>query len=252
MAAIDLEGATAKIISVYRELIAERYQFEKINATQTLSPNITPEMVQHICSFFLNDVYPDYQKRIEIEHAFHTLSGYVNQPKKAIGLFGSITGAIFIFGKHLPAAINAGVVSLQSFLDARKLEHAILTNAESLNLHQNINRNTVLQCIAQLPQSELKKFVADSKNMFRLLSDSLLLEKTIRIIDMVIQKMKSKPKVYSVEDVKGITFGKTILENGLNVFKNYPAATKEELAQIIYQTEMNFIAELPSLTAKIK
>lgn len=241
---INSELVIDKIIELYRELIDERYQFEKIKATQVLSPEISSEMVASIRSFFLEEVYPNYQKRKEIELAFHTLSSYVNQPKKALGLFGSVTGALFIFGRHLPAAINAGIVTLQSFLDARKLEHAILANAAKLNLQENIQQEDVLQCIAMLPRPDLEKFIADSKNMFRLMSDTILLEKTIKIIDMVISKMKSRTKIYPPEDVQGIQLGKNILTSGLQIFKNYPDKVKDELAQIIYQTEMNFVAQL--------
>lgn len=232
------------IVNVYRGLIGSRYEYEVLLAEGKLKKGITPEIVVSIKSFFLNDVYPDAAKRHQIEAAFETLGSYVSQPAKAMGLFGSVTSAIFIFGRHLPAAINAGVVTLQSFLEARKLEHKILDAAKSQFLQADLTEEDMKRCIASLPQKDLETFIKDVKEMFALMSNTELLEKTIRIINMVIDKMKSKPHLYSKEEVKGIELGRNILQSGLDLFKNYDNKLKLHIAETIYDVEMSFIKSL--------
>jgi len=232
------------IIDVYRGLIGSRYDYDILLAEGKLKKDISPEIVLSIKNFFLNDVYPDAAKRNQIEAAFETLGSYVSQPAKAMGLFGSVTSAIFIFGRHLPAAINAGVVTLQSFLEARKLEHKILKAAKDNFLQKDLTQEDMKRCIAAIPQQELQAFIKDVKEMFLLMSDTELLEKTIRIIDMVIDKMKAKPKLYSAEELAGITLGRNILHNGLNLFKNYNPKLKKAIAETIYDIEMSFINSL--------
>jgi len=231
---------------VYRQLIAERYNYAALKSSKIIPRYITEEMVDSIRDFFLNDVYPDMEKREKIEEAFETLNNYVSQPAKAFGLFGSVAGALRTFGRHLPAAINAGVVTLQSFLDARRLENKILEAAHQNQLKQSLTLEDLKKCIVNIPRSELENFLRDVEQMFLLMSDTQLLQKTLRIIDMVIERMKSKPKLYSEKEIAGIELGRNILQNGLNLFKNYDLETRKVIARTIYDVEMSFINNLYS------
>jgi hypothetical protein len=232
------------IIETYRQLIASRYEFEKLSTQHVLPKQIDEEMIKNIRNFFLMDVYPDAVKRQQVEAAFETLGSYVNQPKKAMVLFGSVASALFIFGRHLPLAINAGVVTLQSFLDARKMETNILKAAKENFLEENLTVEGLKHCIANIPEKDLKDFIKQVKEMFYLMSNTELLDKTIKIIDMVIDKMKSKPELYPSNDVNGILLGRNILQNGLNLFKGLNTEKRKEIADAVYQIEIAFIDSL--------
>lgn len=232
------------IIEAYRQLIASRYQYETLSTQHVLPKQIDEEVLINIRNFFLNDVYPDAAKRHQVEAAFETLGSYVSQPKKAMALFGSVASALFIFGRHLPAAINAGVITLQSFIDARKMETKILKAAKDNFLKENLTVDELKLCIANIPAYELKDFVKQVKEMFYLMSNTELLEKTIKIIDMVIDKMKSKPELYPSTDVDGILLGRNILQNGLNLFKGLNTEKRKEIADAVYNIEIAFIDSL--------
>jgi hypothetical protein len=240
------EALITKLIEVYRELIRTRYQYEILLRDGKLPDNVDKKIVDSVRNFFLNDVYPNAEKRKTIETAFETLGNYVNQPAKAMVLFGSMASAVFIFGRHLPAAINAGIITLKSFLDARNLENKILNAAAGSRLDEHLTMEDLQKCIVHIPQNELELFISNVQEMFLLMSNTELLDKTIRIMDMVVDKMKSKPKLYSKSEINGILLGKDILEHGLNIFKGYPDKIKNEIAQTIYNVEMSFINELYS------
>ena len=240
------EKYLSQILEVYRQLINERYQYEALNNAGKLSKNIDRKIVNSIRGFFLNDVYPEADKRKKIEKSFETLSNYTKHPAKAFGLFGSVTSAIFIFGKHLPSAINAGIVTLQSFVDARHLEEKVIYAAKNNYKGQLLSLDDMKQCIKTIPKEDLEKFINDIREMFLLLSNSELLEKTIRIIEMVIEKMRSKPNLYPKHEVEGIILGKSILVSGFNIFNSYPDKLKKEISDTIYDVEMSFINELYS------
>jgi hypothetical protein len=235
-----------KLIEVYRELIRTRYQYDLLLREGMLPRSIDKKMVDAIRNFFLNDVYPDAAKRKTIESAFAVLGSYVNQPAKAIALFSSMASALFIFGRHLPAAINAGIITLKSYLDARHLENKILTAAAQNQLDENLTLEDLKKCIVYIPKEELELFISNVQEMFLLMSNTELLEKTIRIMEKVVNKMKSKPTLYSADEVKGIMLGIDILKHGMEIFKEYPDRTKYEIAQTIYNVEMSFINNLYS------
>lgn len=240
------DALISRMIEIYRELIRSRYQYEVLCQSGKLSASISRQMVDDIRNFFLNEVYPDVQKRRSIEQAFEILGSYVHQPAKAMTLLGSMASALFIFGRHLPAAINAGLTTLKSFLDARHLEQTIIKAAREHGINEQATVEDLKQCIVRIPKREIVQFIGDVRDMFILMSNTELLEKTIRIMEMVISKMHSKPHLYPPHEIEGINLGKNILISGLNLFKGLSDTQKTEIARTIYDVEMSFIEELYS------
>jgi hypothetical protein len=240
------EDLVSHIIDIYRELISQRYQYEILKNYGILPQHIDKEIVDNIRNYFLNDVYPESKKRLQIEQAFETLGNYTKQPTKVFGLFGSVATSVIIFGRHLPKAINAGIITLQSFIDARQLEHQIIYASKRKYKDKLITTDEMKMCIVEVPKADIEKFVNDIREMFLLMSNTELLSKTIKIIDLVIDKMKSKPNIYPQNEVNGIILGRNILKNGYQLFNKYPESIKNEIANTIYNVEMSFINDLYS------
>ena len=103
------------IIIGYREWIAERYEFDSLTGnydTQTL----TGSQIESIRRFFLEYVYPDIEKRNQLNEAFESLDEYIKNPRKLFSLISTSAGLLFKYGRDLPKILNAAIKTLRSFL----------------------------------------------------------------------------------------------------------------------------------------
>ncbi len=236
------------LIDKYRELINERYQYDTLQALEVEVPDsITPDVVEGLRYFFLHSVYPEAKQRHELEAAFATLSGYVNQPSKVFGLIGNMASAIFVFGRHLPRAVKAGIISLESFLAAQRLEGYLLKGAQDENLSIPISQDEFMLCLAAIPQKQMDKFIRDVYQLFQTMTDTVLLEKTIKILHSVIKRMKKRPRTYPPDEIAGIKLGIDILQAGHDLFHQWDDDLKQTVAKEILANEQRFLAQVYGL-----
>ena len=74
--------------------------------------------------------------------------------------------------------------------------------------------------IAQIPKKDADEFREQVIKLFEVLSKRELLEKVQDVMQHVIEKMESKPRLYSQQEVAGIKLGYGIIEKGKELFMN--------------------------------
>jgi hypothetical protein len=232
------------IIYKFREMVNKRYLYADLIIRFQLSPCITEQVVEEVKAYFLETIYPPAQKRYELEDAFKELATYMKQPKKIWGLFGNMAGAILKFGRHFIQALKAGFASLDSFIGAKNFEKSLANLANKLGIEPNMSDEEFEDCIYQLPREEIEQFIKDVHSLFGAMTNTKLLEKTISILDNVVETMKSKPNTYPSKDVDGILLGRELLKQGLDLFSKYDEDTKKEMVAFIYKNEMWFIDQV--------
>ena len=67
-----------------------------------------------------------------------------------------------------------------------------------------------------------------------------LIDKTIHILDNVVDTMRSKPRIYPQKEVDGILLGRDILQSGFDLFSKHDEATRQFMVEFIYKNEMWF------------
>lgn len=232
------------IITKFREMVDKRYIYSDLVLRFDLPECITEEVVGEVKGYFMNTIYPTAQKRYELEDAFKELATYMKQPKKIWGLFGNMAGALLKFGRHFVVALRAGFSSLDSFIGAKNFEKSLATLANKLGIEPYMSDDEFEDCLYQLPREEIEKFISDVYRLFEAMTNTRLLEKTISILDNVVQTMKSKPNTYPARDVDGILLGRELLQQGLNLFIKYDEHTKKEMVNFIYKNEMWFVEQV--------
>ena len=238
------ETQDVHIINKFREMVERRYQFDDLKNRYTLPPQITEDVIKEIQNYFLSSIYPPADKRKELEEAFKNLALYVRQPRKIWGLFGDMARALFKFGRHFFQALKAGMDSLDTFVSAKNFEESMARIANKNGIQPPMTDEDFEDCLYQLPRHEVEKFINEVRNLFGAMVNTVLLKKTLDILEHVIQTMEKNPKVYPKEDVDGIRLGKSLLEEGYRIFLKYDEPTKNAIVEFILQNELWFIDQV--------
>ena len=240
----DTDEMADYIILKYRELIVKRYDYNIMSNSLNLPGELTPAVIKDVRNYFLNSIYPTPEKRKQIEEAFKTLGSYTSQPTKIWRLLGNMTSAVFKFGRHFPAALKAGFVSLQSFLDAKKLEKALYEAACSNDYKIPMSDEEFNSCIAKISRKDALDFLNTVKSLFRSLTNVELLEKTISILESVTQKMRQYPHIYSEYEVEAIKLGIDIIQSGYSLFLRFNDRVKGLIVTKIAENEQLFVSKV--------
>ncbi|MDX2002686.1 MAG: hypothetical protein SFW35_09640 [Chitinophagales bacterium] len=229
------------LIDKYREFIASRYDYIELKESPGFPAQITEEMVDSLREYFLQYLYPEAVFREQLDAAFDQLEHYVNHPSKVWGLMGNITAAIFRFGAQFPAALKAGLVSLEAHTAAKRFEKTLVKAALDKGYAIPVSDEQFIDCIKAIPLHQLERFITELGQLFNSFTNSRLLEKTILIMKDVLATMKAKPHLYGPTEVDAITMGIEILRHGYQLFSHYDNSLKRQMVNFIVANERQFI-----------
>lgn len=238
------------LIERYRETIDERYSFDNIKADKKLPIFFTQSKADELRSFFLQNLYPEAKKREELDAAFARLEGYVNDSAKIWGILGSLTAAIFRFGIQFPKAIKAGIETLHTHTTARNFEQMLLNAALKRKLKPPVTQAQLFDCITDIPEKKIKQFIDELGNLFLIITDTKMLEKTIGILEDVAAKMKTHTKTYDESDVHAIMLGVNILKKGNELMKQYSEEEKKAIVDFVAYNELKFVNAIKAAKKK--
>lgn len=232
------------IIDKFREMIEKRYDYNELKLRFDLPEAINEEVISEVKNYFLNTIYPPATERKQLEDAFRNLAEYVRSPKKIWGLFGNMAGAIFKFGRHFMQALKAGFGALDSFMGAKNFELSMAEIANKNGIIPPISDDDFEETMYQLPREEIEKFIGNVKGLFGAMVNTVLLKKTLAILDNVIETMEKKPNTYPAADVDGIKLGRGLLIKGYDLFSKYDEPTKLAIVEFIFKNEMWYIESI--------
>jgi hypothetical protein len=232
------------LIEKYRNVVAARYEYESIKNHPDAPANITPEIAETLKSYFLENLYPSPAKREKLDAAFTELENYVMHPSKIWNLLGNITAAIFRFGFQFPAAVKAGLISMEAYSSAKHFENTLTHAAIEKNFTIPVSDEQFYQCLVAIPKDDLYKFISELEQLFETFTNTDLLSKTIGIMEDVLDRMKQKPDMYGPNEVEAIELGIDIMQKGHDLFIQYDDDMKQEILRFISDNEKHFIEGL--------
>jgi len=232
------------LIEKYRKSVEQRYDYDALAARLDLPPQLNREVAAKVKRYFLENIYPPAEKRAQLDKAFDHLDTYLTHPSKIWHLLGNMTAAVFKFGRHFPAALKGGFISLESFRDAKQFETTMLQAARKKDFDIPLTDAQFKECLVSIPRDEVERFLKDISAFFKSLNDTVLLRKTIEILKGVIKKMKKYPRLYSSDEIEGVAMGVEILENGYLLFKDFSPALKKGVLRTIKANELWFLGHL--------
>ena len=225
------------LIDKYRDSVELRYTYENLADRFELSSQVTREVIEDLKSYFMECLYPQAEQRAKMDEAFDGLNSFITHPAKTWRLLGNMTMAVLRFGHHFPMALKAGLVSLQSYIDAKQFERDLLKAAIKLKYEEPLSDEQFERCIGQIKRKELEDFTEDIVSLFKSMTNTKLLKKTIVIMKDVVKKMKKYPDLYTTKDFEGVEMGIHILERGYDLFKDYKESLKAETIVIVRENE---------------
>lgn len=232
------------LINKYREVVAARYDYKEIKKSVKIPKGITSSMINTLRNYFLTNLYPESVQREKLDAAFTELENYMMHPSKIWNLLGNITSAVFRFGFQFPAAVKAGIVSMEAYTSAKHFENTLTHAALDKGYTIPLTDEEFYSCLTAIPKADLEKFISELEHLFASFTNTELLEKTISIMNDVVVKMKSKSDIYGPSEVEAIELGIDIMQKGLELFKTYDDETKQAILDFVTNNERDFLNSL--------
>lgn len=231
------------IIKAYRSWIKERYSFENLSENYEVPSSITEEKLEELRAYFLDYIYPDIRKRKQLNEAFESLDGYIQQPKKLFKLLATSARLLFRYGKDLPKILNAAIKAMRSFRSANHFERELVKAAEGADEKPPFNIDNLKSFISTLSKSEIDTFIENTQSLFEILNDRKLVSQIRELVTELIQRMK-KSDLFSDNDVSGLALGLEMIEKGDDLFKSLVPKDQDYIFEIVVQIERDVIDDI--------
>lgn len=232
------------VIEGYRNTVAERYQYERIIDKYEIPETVDKETVDAIRAYFLNYIYPDFEKRAELNEAFESLDNYIKQPEKLLRILKDSFKLIFTYGRHLPKILSAGLKALKSFTAASKFEKALVEGAIRSNTKAPFETDKINELIAKLSRKEIDDFIEASESLFETLHDRILVQKIKEILGQLVDIMQSNPTSYSPSEVKGIEMAFEMITEGDALFNELTKEDQQLALRLIIDIEKDNLTDI--------
>jgi len=231
------EKILEEIIEGYRNTIYQRYQYQVIKDKYGIPESINEETVNQLRSYFLNYMYPEYNKRAELNEAFKSLDKYIEHPQKLFRILLDAAKLIFRYGRHLPKILNSGLKAMKTFRAATNFEINLVDEAIKNKIEAPYTLSKINTLIKLLSRQEIEKFIETSESLFEVLHNKILIEKIKEIIQYLILTMREKEESYSLSQIKGLEIGLEMINEGDKLFNRLTKEDQKNLVKLISDIE---------------
>ena len=235
------EEILEEIIEGYRNTIYQRYQYQNIKDKYEIPDTINEETVNLLRNYFLNYIYPEYNKRAELNEAFKSLDNYIKHPKKLFRILLDASRLFFKYGRHLPKILNTGLKAMKSFRAASVFENMFVDEAIKNKIEAPYDLSKINTLLKVLPHEEIEKFIDISQSLFKILHDRTLVKKIKEIIQYLVLVMKKDDKSYSLSQIRGLEIGLEMLDEGDRIFNQLAKEDQQNLIYLITEIERDML-----------
>ena len=238
------EEVRAYIILAYRSMINDRYTYDVVASSYEVPDSFTEEKLDQLKSYFLDHIYPSPDVREEIDEAFKTLQGYTSNPAQLINLLKDSTSLVFTMGWQLPKILKAGLSALGSFKTATDLEDRLIDQVNLAGLAPPYSFDQINELLAYLPISTIEDFIDDTLKLFQILKDRKLVSRILKVVNTLIEKMRSKPNIYEGREIRAVELGRNIIAAGDQLFASLTKDEQKVLFGLIAAIERDQIQKI--------
>jgi len=243
---MNKEEVFKSIVDGYRSVITTRYDYDQLILTYNPPPELDKNTVKKIRNYFLEYLYPDYEKRQMLNEAFDTLDSYIKSPKKLLNILMTSSVLLFKYGRSLPQILIVGMKALKSFRSANRFEAELVGTALSSGKLPPYSDHDIEHLISQLPKEQVQEFIIESKELFEVLYDRKLVIKIIDVSQELIERMKKKPKLYSLTEIAAIELGFEILVKGNALFEELSEKGRRAVIDMTVEIEQEALERIYS------
>lgn len=226
-----------EIIEGYRNSIYQRYQYQNIKDSYGIPESINEETVNQLRNYFLNYMYPEYDRRVELNEAFKSLDDYIKHPQKLARILLDAVKLIFRYGRHLPKILNSGLNAMKTFSAATNFENNLVDEAIKNKIEAPYDPSKIDALIKLLSRKDIEKFIETSESLFEILHDKILVKKIKAVIQYIILVMSEKQGSYSLNQIKGLEIGLEMINEGDKLFNRLTRDDQQNLIALITAIE---------------
>lgn len=235
------EKIVEDIIEGYRNTIYQRYQYENIKNQYEIPESIDEETVNSLRNYFLNYIYPEFNKRAELNESFKSLDNYIKHPKKLLSILMDTSNLIFKYGIHLPKILNTSLKVMKSYRAATGFENMLVDEAIKNTIEAPYDPSKITTLTKLLPSKEIAKFIDTFQSLFEILQDRKLIKKIKEILEYLILVMKNKESHYSESQIKGLEMSLEIVNVGDELFNRLAKEDQRKLVYLITDIEKDML-----------
>ena len=238
---MNREKIVEDIIEGYRNTIYERYQYENIKNQYEIPESINEETVNLLRNYFLNYIYPEFNKRAELNESFKSLDNYTKHPKKLLSILKDTSNLIFKYGVHLPKILNTSLKVMKSYRAATGFENMLVDEVIKNKIESPYDPSKITTLIKLLPHKEIAKFIDTFQSLFEILQDRVLIKKIKEILEYLILVMKNKESHYSESQIKGLEMSLEMINIGDELFNRLAKEDQRKLVYLITEIEKDIL-----------
>ena len=142
-----------EIIEGHRQLIFERYDFDRVEQLVELPPSFTRLQADELRHFFMDYVYPDSEKRAALNAAFDQMDIYLKNPGRVLRILADSIGIAMKYGRHLPKLIQSAIRAFDSFRSASLIEDLLMEKALDQKLNPPYSTEQIKRLMSMLDNS---------------------------------------------------------------------------------------------------
>lgn len=229
-----------EVIIGYRNVVSQRYQYENLEKKYRLPEIINDKRVSQIRDYFLGYIYPDIEKRKELNAAFESLDDYIKHPKKLFRILLDSSKLLFSYGVHLPKILNTGLKALNTFKAATKFEDKLAGIARENRIIPPYEIGKINTFIRSISRKEIEDFIDSCKRLFETLHDRRLVKNLKEILSFLIKKMKEKEGSYTSNEIRGLE----LLLKGDLLFNKLSEEDQERMVEMVIKIERDALDEI--------
>lgn len=211
----------AAVIEAYRGELSRRYSEANVRRFPELE-TIPVEVIGRLRDFFLQYIYPTPESRGMRDSSFDEMGNVLKSPRKLWPLFGTAVSSLWKLGGHIGAAIQAGLRTLEAYIESKRLERAMIEIALKENVAPEDFRKpeTVAHTVRMIPKKKVVRFQKDMLLLFESLANVELLESSLGILKDSRKIMAGRPQTYNERELAGLDFGLELLTGGYELFRS--------------------------------
>lgn len=233
-----------EIIIGYRKIISERYEYKSLKKKYRFPNTINEGVVNEIKDYFLEYIYPNLERRSELDEAFEILENYIKSPQKLISILKSSIKLVFMHGKYLGKILNAGLQAMHSFKSATRFENSLVDTAIEKGIVPPYNTSKINSLICFLSRKEIDDFIENTEELFEIMYNKILVKKIKEVIGFLIAEMKAQPKLFLPKEIKGLEIGLEMITKGEKMLDKLTKEDQKVLIQFIVKIENDNLDEL--------
>lgn len=197
-------------------------------------------------AFVLDRIYPEPEKRAQLNTAFETLDALLHSPARIQPLVRATLGAFWRLGRKIPAAIQAGRRTMQSFEQVCEIEEIIAEAAlaKGFPSDKGIGRGEIAGLFDALPHEPFEQLVNGLVALLHSFSDRAMLEAALEIAGKLECLMFDSPAKWTEAEKAGVTMARETLEEGLALFALLDPTQTETLIEGVERVEWDWIETL--------